>query len=486
MKKSNKFSLIIFILLIIIGSLSSCNSIQKIINNKNDTKEIIKSTKIPELIWWQIGEKPDDNDRVIEELNKYSSEKIGAKINIKYIDFTEWKQKVAVIVLGGEYFDLMFTDYTYYSLPVNLEGFADITDIIENDAPTLKEFIPDIVWDGVKIKNRIYSVPTYKDSSQTQYWVWDKDLVEKLGIDYKNIISFNDLDIALRTIKQANPDKYPLSVDKQGVQGLLDEFDAIGGFKAIGVSHYDKEAKVVNVLEDREVLKKLDLLHLWYNDGLISPDALTVPALPKYKMVYAQQGFEGADSIWSRTDGYNVVSTKVWGPVYSTTSIQGSMNVVSAHSKYIKESVKYLELVNTDPFMRNMLAYGIEGEHYKKTNEGTIEYINDLYKPTLYSQATFFTLMTVSPNPANQWEIVRQQTETSATSPILGFSFDNTNVKTEFEKCREEYTRYESELLTGARKPEEVIKELNQILYNNGLQKVIDEAQLQIDEFLRK
>lgn len=479
----------------IIGTIAACdksetkkvNIIQNTQKTENkETKQGDKLVKVPKLLWWQIGPMPQDNEAVLKELNKYSNEKVSIEIDIKYADWGEWEQKFPTIVLSGENFDLMFSDYTYYTAPIHLNAFADITDIINNDVPKLKEFIPDILWDGVKVADRIYSVPTYKDSSRTQYWVWDKALVDRLGINYKNIKSYAELEPALRKIKEDNPQEYPLSSDKQGIQGLLDEFDSIEGFPVIGVAYDDKDSKVINVLEQESVLEKLQFTHKWYNEGLINPNVQNIAALPNYKMVYAQQGFEGADTIWSITDGYDVVSNEMWGPFYSTTTIRGSVNVVSSTSKYIKEAVEYLELVNTDSTMRNMLAYGIEGKNYKKTKDNTIEYLDENYKPTLFSQATFFTLMPVFPNPSNLWDVVKSKNQTATISNILGFSFDHTNVKDEFANCKAEFEKYKSGLLTGVREPVEALKEINNILYGAGLQKIIDEAQLQIDSFLAK
>lgn len=81
---------------------------------------------------------------------------------------------------------------------------------------------------------------------------------------------------------------------------------------------------------------------------------------------------------------------------------------------------------------------------------------------------------------------MRKQNETASTSPIIGFAFDETNVKNELINCKAQYESYKSQILTGVREPNESIEELNTILYNNGLQKIIDEAQLQINRFLNK
>lgn len=485
MKKSKRFILVMFIVMSIIMNLTSCSKFKGVLS-ETQSLERVKTAKIPKLLWWQIGAQPEDNEEVVSELNKYSREKIGVEVNIRYIETEEWKNKVAIIILGGEKFDMMFTDYTYYNSPVELKGFADITDVLDTSAPELKEFIPSILWDAVKVKDRIYSVPTYKDSAQTKYWVWDKALVEELNIDYKNISTLQALDTVVRKMKQAKPTEYPVNIDKRGLESVFFGYDTVGGLPIMGVYYTDLDAKVVNILEQTNVFDNLTIVSSWYKDEIINPDVISITNLPKYRMVRESTGYEGANSVWSKKYGYEVASTPVWGPLYSTISILGSVNAISANSKNIEEAIKYLELVNVDPVMRNMLAYGIENKHYTKTSEGTVEYINEAYKPAAYSQATYFNMMAVSPSPANQWDIVKKQNEEAVISPILGFSFNETNVKTELKNCINIYNEYKAELLTGVSEPSVILKKLNADLYNAGLQIVIGEAQKQIDTFLKK
>lgn len=448
------------------------------------------SGKSPKLLWWQIGSTPQDSQMVLDEMNKYTKDKIGVEVDVKYVDWGEWSQKISTIINSGEAYDIMFTDSAFYSNTVNLGGFADITDVIDSQGPKLKELIPDIVWSGVTIKDRIYAIPTYKDSSQVQSYVFDKEIVDSLGIDVTTVKELKDLDPILRKMKENipadYPNQYPLYCSTEGINSWPLGYEAIGGVKAIGVDYDDKEGKVVNVWEQPEIMEELKYIHSWYQDGIINPDAPTLKEAPKRRMVYSAQGFPGADEIWSAKNGYQVVSTPIFGPVYSTPTIQGSLNAISSSSKYANEAVKYLELVNTDATLRNLFAYGIEGTHYNKTAEGTVDYLNDTYRPALYSQATFFTLMAVSPSAPNTYDLVREQNERATASSILGFVFDPSNVETEIANIKNEDDRYRVEIATGARDPEEAVAEFNKALYDAGLQTVIDEAQRQVNEFLGK
>ena len=73
-------------------------------NNKNDRKETVM------LKWIQIGGKPQNNDAVVKAMNDYSIEKIGIGVDITYLDWSVWSDKVTAMINSGEYWDMMFTN----------------------------------------------------------------------------------------------------------------------------------------------------------------------------------------------------------------------------------------------------------------------------------------------------------------------------------------------------------------------------------------
>ena len=48
--------------------------------------------------------------------------------------------------------------------------------------------------------------PTYKDSSLSEYFVWDQDIADKYNIDVNSVTDFNTLYDALKTVKEGEAD----------------------------------------------------------------------------------------------------------------------------------------------------------------------------------------------------------------------------------------------------------------------------------------
>ena len=159
--------------------------------------------EVPTLIWWTVGGTPaDDFDQAVSQISDYAEEKIGVRIDVKIASWADWATKMNNIVNTGEYFDLMFVNNTNYTKFVNLNALADITELVQSETPELYDFIPEDLWRGATIKEKVYAVPTYKDSSLTQFWMLDDSIVQKYDIDMESIKDFATLDPIIHTIKE--------------------------------------------------------------------------------------------------------------------------------------------------------------------------------------------------------------------------------------------------------------------------------------------
>ena len=68
------------------------------------------SDDVTTLTWYMsINPVAADTDMVIEELNKYTREKIGVEIDYNVIANPDYKEKMPNLINAGEYFDICFT-----------------------------------------------------------------------------------------------------------------------------------------------------------------------------------------------------------------------------------------------------------------------------------------------------------------------------------------------------------------------------------------
>jgi putative aldouronate transport system substrate-binding protein len=439
----------------------------------------------PTLTWWLIGNQPQNLQEGVDKINAYTAPKIGVKVDIKVAGWGDWSDKINQIVNSGEKFDIMFTNNTKFSRQVDMGAFADLTDLVQKETPDLYQFIPKAIWKGAMIKNKIYAVPTYKDSSITQYWAFDDTYVKKYNIDVANTKTFDTLDKALTKIKQGEGKScYPLNLTQNDAfSGMLNNYDDLTlGLQPIGVRIDDKSHKVVSVLEQPDVKADLKMMHKWYKSGVINPDAPTQKDASKNRVFFSAQGFPGAEIGWAVNEGEKKIDTvQAADPILTNSSIQGSLNAISANSQHKTEALKFLQLVNTDQKLRDMLAYGVEGKDFKYTSSKVVKRLTDTWGIGNYAIGTFFDMATQSDAPADQWEQVKKLNEKAVTSTCLGFTPDISKLSTAITNCQTTWDKYRFELMTGASDPDTTIPKIVSELKNSGMDTIIKELQSQID-----
>lgn len=448
------------------------------------------SGEVPTLIWWTVGGTPaDDFDEAVAKISDYSEEKIGVRLDVKIAGWNDYDTKMNTIVNAGEYFDIMFTNNTNYSKFVNLGAFENISDMVQTVTPELYSFIPEKLWSGVQIHGNVYAVPTYKDSSLTQFYYLDDQYVQKYDIDMGSLKDLQSLDPIVRTIKDGEGKSfYPLMLNQGTLwNGFFNEYDGLAsGIQAIGVKIDDPERKVVCTLEQEDIVAGLELLHAWYADGIINPDANVVAEDSKGNAFGNAQGWPSAVVQWQTLQGvekYDAV--KVFGPLYTTETIQGSMNAISVNSNYKEEALKVLQLINTDQKFRDLCAYGVEGDHFEYLDDGSVKRLRDDWTWPAYTQGTFFVMSNQEGSDPNQWDEVKKQNEEAAASTCLGFSLDVTNIQNEVSNVNTTWDKYKYDMLTGASDPATAVPKCIEDLKAAGLDTIIAEAQKQIDEFYK-
>ncbi|MDR0669934.1 MAG: ABC transporter substrate-binding protein [Treponema sp.] len=445
-----------------------------------------QSGGVPTVVWYLAGPGPiagpdlADNMKIMSD---YTQEKIGVRFELRdVVDNT----RRSVILNSGEAFDIMFSQ-SEISDWVPTGVFADITDRVPVVAPALWNYVPKMLWDGVRWGGKIYAVPTYKDSSLTVFLFWDKKYVDKYALNTgKRPYTLEDFDRDLRTVKAGEgANFYPyMSAGSNDLWPNLWTFDSVG--PGLGVRIDDPTRRVVSTLEQPDTLAKYKILRAWYKEGIVNPDAPQLTEIPRGRTVNFDIAWPSKAQVSALANGLDAyVPIDLNTPFVSTGQVRGSLQAFSANSKYIDESLKLIELVNTDSKLRNMLAFGIEGRNFRYIGPNRIERLTDNYITQEWAQATFFNLATTSDQPETTWDEVRAQNDRAVTSPLIGFSMDNTSIRSEISNLNNIMNRYNVELLYGAVEPEVLIPRIIAELKAVGFDKVWTEAQRQIDEYFK-
>lgn len=166
------------------------------------------SDEVVTLKWVAVGSgMPSNYDAWLAQINPYLEEKIGVNIDMEIVSWGDWETRRIVIVNTSGDYDILFTNVNTYNNDVNTGAFLDITDMVKDVAPELYASLPEDYWKACEVGGKIYGVPTYKDSSQSEYVVWDKAKVDATGYDYTKELGITDLSeltAPLKSIKDAD------------------------------------------------------------------------------------------------------------------------------------------------------------------------------------------------------------------------------------------------------------------------------------------
>ena len=428
---------------------------------------------------------PENYESWVEKLNPYVEEKIGAKIEVECISWGDWGTRRGVIISTNEPYDIIFGDMSNLLSDTALGAYLDITDLLAEDAPGLLELIPAAYWDACRVGGRIYGVPTYKDSSITQYFIWDVELLKELGLeeDAANAHTIDAVSPILKAIHE-HTGEASFPVNYGGVYQIVHGYDAFGsGMNAVGVYYNDAEAKVVKTFEQEGVMNSLKLVREWYNEGIINSDAASLQDSPTYKPCFIAQGWSGAaKTTWGPNMGKELVAYQFGPTILSNDSVLGSVNFISVNSEHPDKALAFLDLLNNDSHVRDAFYYGEEGVNFEYTEDGLVHKNTDASWPLAgYTQATFFTVTQTDDVDFNQWDEVHALNDSAEPSVLLGFAFDDSNVADQIASCKAIWDRYSPELLTGSVDPEETVKAMYAEMDEAGLNDIITEAQAQID-----
>lgn len=435
--------------------------------------------------WVSLGNgQPENYATWIEKFNAYAMEKIGVKLDVEVLSWGAYGDKRNAMINGGEYFDIVFTDAGSLKSDIDKGALLDLTDLIPKYAPKLWETIPKDTWEASKVGGKLYAIPTIKDSAMAHYMVWDPAVAEKTGMDLSKVKSFEDLTAVFKKMKEVGFET-PVEINKSGYYHIIDAYDTLGsGTKIFGVHYQDKARKVVPIFEQEDIVKQLKLANQWMKDGLVNQGAATLTQTNSYRPFYLAQGWEGAWKV-DKTDTI-CLTYPLLGPIFSNGSVRGSMNGIYSGTKNVEAALKLLELVNTDPKARDMICYGEEGVNFDYVEGG--KYVKPNQEKGFgwarYTQANHLILTPEETNK-NFIEQLTTLNKTATPSVMLGFSPDYSKLESELAALRATYEKYEAELITGTRAPEDIVPQMMKELRAIGLDDVMKELQKQIDEFYK-
>lgn len=446
-----------------------------------------------DLVWYMIGVAPNDLDTVMAEVSKITKEKIGVGVKMYSVANADYFKKIQTMLNSGENFDLCFVNQ---NLLDNLRkgNFYELSDMLQNQGKDMVQAIPEEVFDMARIDGKLYGIPTYKETAWQNTWMVNAQIAEKYNIDYSQITTLEEMEPLLKKVKEGEGAGFlPLMPWSAGMIGVL-PYELIGdtifGTELNFENPSDVDYKIVNVYETEEAKAHFKTMRDYYQKGYL-PQDVTANSDANTKGTWFlnlnsyQPEYEISDSA---AKGYKIDVVYRHAPVKSNTI--GALNAIPVSCTRPEKVMEFLNLVNTDPEIRNMIGYGIKGVHYNLNEDGKrvlTQQGKDNYGTMPQYALGNLMITDLSENDRDgKWERFAEYNATAIDSPLKGFFFDSTPVKNEIAAMSNVVSQYKQDLLFGRVDPDVVLPEFLQKLKGVGSDKVQAEMQKQFDEFLNK
>lgn len=463
----------------------------------------------PYEIQWYIKYSPQkDVDLVEEELNKYLKDKINATVNMVMLDPGQYNDKVSTMIKSGEYFDLAFASISaldYLSNSVS-GAFAPLTDYKDTYLKDIFDQLPQEMIDATTVNGEIYAVPTYKEIVTQQGWIYRKDIAEKYNIDmskYKTLEDFKPVAEMLK--KNETSIDYPIDWDKS-CYSISDMYNdpqlvcPLENLRVLGIEGEEQGGDPTKIILDKDKKNNngkrvYEATRDYYKSGLVKGDVATASDLQaRFNSGKTFAYFTGikpgkAAELQPKCQ-YPIAQAEVSDVYMDSLPGLGSLQVISTKSKNPERTARFLNLLNTDPVVKNLVVYGIEGKHYTKVNDNTVELIaNSGYSMAGNTWAlgnVFIDYLKTTDDPEKLTKL-KEFNEKGIVRDGTGFVFDSSTVSHLIPQITDAMKPYGN---IGAYGSVDIDYDAEMDKYYAALEKtpikqVQEEMQKQYDEFLK-
>lgn len=485
------------------GKASSATEVKE--DGSIETKEEVK------VSMYLYGDEGVANKDVLKELNKILKEDINTTLEVKYITWNDVNTKYPLLWTSGEEFDMAYgaaNAVVPYSTLARQDALADITEMLDTYAPSLKEKIDQKAWDSMNVDGKIYGVPSTYSEFTSYGFVTRKDRMEEYGVD--EIASIEDMEKYMDASVDAG--RIPLNGDstlasdmyKMFVNTTQDWIPAPGitETEPFLVASLKNPGEVISPIFTDEFEEFAVKMREWSDKGYWKQDVLASTVNDKDSFHNdTGDAYISHQPDWSGQKG--VVDEKLGGveteffcfPETTNTILakSGSENatLINASSKHPERALMVIEKLMTDERCYNLIQYGIEGRQYEIKDE-------KITKPASWNKETdeggfsAWALRTDEYNIPMATEDERRYTlneewkQVAAENPYVGFVVDTKEFSAEISSISNVNAQLGIQILLGKTKqdPKEAVAEYRKQLEAAGINKVIDGVNAQYKTFL--
>ncbi len=488
MKKSKKILSLTMALTMAVTSLTACGPKKASLGEDDESQEYT-------ITWYYMANKKPDEKAVEAKVNEYLLDKINAKIDLVPLEWGEYSKKLDNALNAGEKLDLFNTSGSDYINKAYKDILMDITELMPKYAPKTTEMLGEDFINGAKINKKLYGVQANKEHGVYPMLVYRKDITDKYNINVPaEVSSWDELMPVFEEVKKNEPDMYAFAMGaNRSPWSTRADVERFGQYASASLLAFvDNGDTLVNVFETEQFKDSCRTAREMYQAGYIYKDVATqdkVSDLISQGKAFSriESGHPSKiDELNSNEKKFEWAGVRLADPVKNAEGALGSLTVIPYSCENPIRVMKFLELFNTDAYLRNLINFGIEGVNYNKIDDNTIEMIkdSDYGDPTMqWVMGNTLDNYVLKNESTEKYDKIKAFNEEMATSKYMGFNPDFSSLNSEMTACKNVTAKYQKILEYGVEDFDEYIGKLNAELKASGIDKIREEIQRQYDEW---
>lgn len=373
-----------------------------------------------------------------------------------------------------------------YYRQIRLGNLLPLDDWLQTDMGKMlrEQYIP-LEWQRIMYKNHIYGVRNINEQGIFSVLVLTGDQMQgETGmLKGKKNISVGELCRWLEEYRKDPGHKFYL--DWRYVDDEYNiSFAETGYVRLCDGVYMTPEGKVENVWEQEEVSRLWTCLAKMGQAGQLvcdNSDGLAEVREGKYPAAFVNMVSEMMDDTYLyQEDGNKVpVESHIVGTP-CLEHMENDVHGVTSWTRYPREAMQLLTLVNTDEKLANLLCFGEEGSDYEKKEGKVLKEIPNTYCPANI-RITYPAIYEADP-PEGKAAYYKKANEKYSLSPADGFVPDLEKAGAD-RGVLQRVELFYKELLEGDKEPEKMIRDFRKELQDKKYGKVLAKIQRQYDKW---
>lgn len=454
-------------------------------------------SKEVELSMYVISDRPAGQDVVDENLNTILKEKLNCTLKINYIGWAEYANKYPLLFSSGEEFDLAYSaTWLNFASLAQKGAFKNLDELWPTYAPDNFAAASDAAKEQATISGHYYCVPTQLATYNAYGPIYRNDLVE--GSDWDGVMeTYEDIEEYCDVVKELHPEIEPLDQYSAAPEWYLVYMRSLGynalseGIRYLWYDTTGESPKLITNDQCDKTPEFLEMMTRWNEKGFFSKSALSDTDSQKFQNGKAALGVHNIDRYRQQA-----ILHPEWGVSYTNyvknvahlPYTQDCM-VISNTSKNPERAMALWNLITTDQEVYDALMYGVLDTTYTLSD--------DQYQITdtdLYAEGAMWAARTngLNRNPLGtpeDYDTQKEEFEKSiaandAAEKYSAFVFDTSMIETELAACNNVWQQYWWPLELAYTDSETGLAEYAEKMKAAGIDKIVEEAQRQLDEYL--